>query len=40
MYYSPWCIADAACIACGLSYSGTEIENGEKVEKYETIMCI
>lgn len=24
MYYSPWCISDAAMIACGLAYSGKE----------------
>lgn len=24
MYYSPWCFSDAAMIACGLSYNGTE----------------
>lgn len=24
MYYSPWCFSDAAMIACGLAYNGTE----------------
>lgn len=23
MYYTPWCISDAAVIACGLGYNGT-----------------
>lgn len=27
MYYSPWCLSDAALIGCGLAYAGTE--NGE-----------
>jgi len=24
MYYSPWCLSDAAMISCGLSYNGTK----------------
>ena len=30
-YYTPWCLSDASCIACGISYNGTEKSKDQKL---------
>jgi len=39
MYYTPWCLTEAACIACGISYNGTQKENGKLVKKWDAVWC-
>jgi hypothetical protein len=38
LYYTPWCMSDAASIACGLSYNGEDKETKEP--KFDRIVNI
>mmetsp|Transcript_11453 Transcript_11453/g.19371 ORF Transcript_11453/g.19371 Transcript_11453/m.19371 type:complete len:248 (-) Transcript_11453:49-792(-) len=40
MYYVPWCITDAACIACGLSYNGKKLLGGVKRDTWDYIVGV
>jgi hypothetical protein len=40
MYYVPWCLTDAACIACGISYNGIQKSQGQQVETWDKVYCV
>lgn len=40
-YYTPWCMSDASCIACGIAYDKTEeTKDRKKVHHWDRIVNI